>query len=98
MLNECVTDDSRIHVTLPICVGWLVPTGKTSPYFTLGGAVMSGRSAGVPSALKRYGGEKIWASLCVSSGLLSVPLLGGLYSPPPALSTVASGSRTAVEW
>ena len=56
----------------------------------VGALVMVGRTASEPSALYRYGGEKISAS---QWSYTHVP-----QRPPPAKSTRASGSTSAVEW
>jgi hypothetical protein len=52
--------------------------------------VMVGRVAGLPSALKRYGGLKIWASKWL--------VAQSPQSPPPPEKTRPSCSRTAVLW
>jgi len=63
------------------------------PYEILEGAeVMVGRVASVPSDLKRYGGENIWAVNSLFAYDTPPP------SPLPLESTRASGSSSAVEW
>ncbi len=56
-----------------------------------GAAVIAGRLARLPSELNRYGGEKI----CPSRWFAAQP---SPHAPPPADSTRASLSRSAVEW
>ena len=61
-LKACVTAPSRIHVTLAMLLACAVCTENDWPYPTdVGADVIAGRVASVPSALNRYGGEKISA-------------------------------------
>lgn len=56
LLTECVTADMRIRANVGVAES--VVTVMVDPVVALVGAVlMTGRVLGVPSGLKRYGGE-----------------------------------------
>lgn len=89
VLVECVTALNRIMEMMDS--GWLdvtvsVPPTATEAVFT----DTVGRVAGDPLLLKRYGGDKIWAS----AWLTSQPP----QRPPPPSRTRPSLSRMPVEW
>ena len=88
-LNAWVTELSAIKETFAICAASGVVTENAVPYVSVAGAdEMTGRAP-----RKRYGGEKI-SAFCWSFGSgCERPFC----RPPPATSTVASGSNSAVE-
>ena len=91
MSMACVTDPSRRSVNRATG-GPVASTVNVAPAVSSSGHdVITGRGP-----RNRYGGWKTWASRWVSAGALGdAPTMN---SPPPALSTVASGSSSAVAW
>src|SRR5260370_24059172 len=89
LLTPCVTAVIRTSANLSAAV--FVATVIVDPVVVVAGAVLTtGRTRGVPSALRRYGGEKI-----CPSGRIRVHLPPP--SPPPAEKTPPSRNQRAAQ-